>query len=300
MKVKTKNENLIFKFFIILCLFLSPINNQQAYYPEKVVPDIDEMMVWTVGQPKPAYIIRAEYFAAAGATAKLYIIKQGIKLSPVQAIGDGTLAYSTADAAQQTEFVTNQSSELKDVYGYSVSTPDGPLGIKIEFPFYLKGEVLINYHLTIALQNTNGTSQTVVISEYGTGAEVILGTSAAVVSSKGYFIRMMFIQIAGNTTTCSLQTMEISTDGKATWTTIANTSTVITLKTYSATNTTLIFGFRHGVTGIMKASYYVLALSYALAYSGNFVYGGTTCSSDSDCNPGYLCDISASSTCQGK
>jgi len=82
--MKALNGKLI-KLLLSLFLVMNTVKTLQSIYPEKVVPLIDDMMeMWANNYPKPAYIIRAEYFAAPGTSSLLYIIKQGIKLSPVQ------------------------------------------------------------------------------------------------------------------------------------------------------------------------------------------------------------------------
>lgn len=96
--------------------------------------------------------------------------------------------------------------------------------------------------------------------------------------------------------------LDYSIDGKATWVSIKVASTFLTVKTISAGVFAIIVGFKlGGASPIIKLSYYIWSVGYTYPYDPNYtfpVWGGSSCTSNSDCNEGWLCEIS-SSKCQG-
>jgi len=158
---------------------------------------------------------------------------------------------------------TTLTSELKDIYLFSgEATTASNKGIKIEFPFFIKGDANIYYFLTISLFNNAGSAQTLAVTCWGTGAEVSLATSALTVANgAGFFIRLLFQQINGNTTNLNVIGIQYSTNGKTNWTSMTLSGNQITKRSITITNTVLNLGFKlaNGVAGL-RGTFYILTL----------------------------------------
>ncbi len=156
------------------------------------------------------------------------------------------------------------SSELDDIYLHSVEASGTTDGLKIRIPFKTTGTLKIFYFLTVALFNSNGSSRTLYFVDWGTGGAVVLGNSAAAIANgKAFFVRVKMEQKTSPATELTILKMEISTDGKASWTGLTSTSTTVTQLTVSPGNTFLEFAFKFdaGNEGPIKISYYTLSLS---------------------------------------
>lgn len=188
-------------------------------------------------------------------------------------------------------------SELTDIYLRSVSC-SGALGCHFYFPFKILGINTIYYHFMILVYNSSGAAVTFTLADYYNLPTQTDLQSCNIPANSGMFIRLLLQQISANVNQISIITAEYSTN-KATWTAMTSASTMINKKTISAGQFAIHFGFKFSA-GSVTLGFYSLFLSYTFPSPTSMsIYGDTTtCTVDSDCIEGYMCETSTGK-CQG-